>query len=66
MTTAQKISTDILRDMKVGDTIEVPWSRFAEVLSAQSLCYRMKRLYGCRFITKTDEEKKTLTVTREL
>lgn len=59
-----KVTSDVLREMKMGETLTFALPDAAAVLTGKSLAYRMGRLLRCKFSAPADFDNNRLTITK--
>lgn len=59
-----KVTSDELREMKMGRTETYQLGSASEVNSGAALAYRLQYELGCKFQTKTDRENNRLTISK--
>lgn len=64
-TTTERVTTQMLRDMPVGQELKVQLPDAGAILNAKSLTYRTAHLLGCKFEVRTDYQKGELVITKK-
>ena len=60
----EKVTRNELREMHIGQTRIFQRSHARKVSSARVMCTQMKKEEGIEFVTKTDYEAKSISITR--
>ena len=60
----EKVTTEVLRDMEIGETRVFHVGDSASIYSAQALAYRAQNLFGCKFVTEADHKNSVITISK--